>query len=664
MQWFRDCKTVTKLMIGFGIMALFMGVLGYEGIRNITMLSTSMRDMYEHDVQGLSYIKDANTQLATASKSMRNAALAKDSKDLEVRIGELHTNRDTFVKDIEAFQKCLTVDAMKAKALELLDEFRLNARAQDQVVDVLLSGHREEGIVQIAGLNTLEKRRGELMAELTRDELDLMKKAAADVDEAAGSAKTWSMILMLAAVMVALGLGLGIARMITNPLRRIVEVAGKVAAGDVDQSIEYRAKDETGMLAEAFSGLIGTLKGLIGETTQLVKSARAGQLDRRGNDGQFAGAFRELIVGINDTVDAFAAPVKEASAVLVKVAARDLTTQMEGDYQGDFAIVKNSLNTAVNNLREALSEVKISAETVSATAQTLSSASEEISSGAQEQASSLEETASSLEEMTATVKQNADSARQASQLAAGSRDSAEKGGLVVKAAVAAMTEINQSSSKIADIITTIDEIAFQTNLLALNAAVEAARAGEQGRGFAVVAAEVRNLAQRSATAAKEIKGLIQDSVRRVENGSELVNRSGQTLEEIVQSVKRVTDIVTEIAAASKEQYTGIEQVNKATMQMDQVTQANASQTEEMASTAQGLSANAEQLQALVAGFQLGAQQRTPVNAIVAPRAALATRLVRKKTPSPRMGGAEERPSNLASLARHTAGDGKTEFEEF
>lgn len=167
-----------------------------------------------------------------------------------------------------------------------------------------------------------------------------------------------------------------------------------------------------------------------------------------------------------------------------------------------------------------------------------------------------------------------------------------------------MGEINQSSKKIADIITTIDEIAFQTNLLALNAAVEAARAGEQGRGFAVVAAEVRNLAQRSASAAKEIKNLIQDSVRKVENGTELVNKSGQTLSEIVNSVKRVPDIVSEIAAASKEQLTGVEQVNKAVASMDRVTQANASQTEEMSGTASALLSHAVQLSELVGRFRL------------------------------------------------------------
>ncbi len=253
---------------------------------------------------------------------------------------------------------------------------------------------------------------------------------------------------------------------------------------------------------------------------------------------------------------------------------------------------------------KALIEASVAAGEVASSAQQLASASEELSSGAQEQASSIEETSATLEEITATVKQNADNARQASQLAAGSRDAAEKGGQVVASAVEAMKEINDASKNIAEIITTIDEIAFQTNLLALNAAVEAARAGEQGRGFAVVAAEVRSLAQRSATAAKEIKRLIQDTVRKVENGSELVNRSGHTLNEIVASVKRVTDIVGEIAAASAEQATGIEQVNKATAQMDQVTQANSSQTEELSATAEELSGLAESLQEVVARFKL------------------------------------------------------------
>lgn len=277
---------------------------------------------------------------------------------------------------------------------------------------------------------------------------------------------------------------------------------------------------------------------------------------------------------------------------------------------GDDAVGKigSSLNGAVQSVRSTLVGVRDVSVQLSTASLQLATVCEEISSGAQEQASSLEETASTMEQITATVRQNSNNSQVARQLSSGSRDVAEQGGDVVGRAINAMTAINQSSEKIANIITTIDEIAFQTNLLALNAAVEAARAGDQGRGFAVVASEVRNLAQRSAGAAKEIKCLIQDSVKKVEMGASLVNQSGQTLSEIVTSVKRVTDIVNEIAAASKEQSVGIEQVNKAVTQMDGVTQQNASQTEEMAATAATLSDQAGELKQLLARFVLDDSQ--------------------------------------------------------
>jgi methyl-accepting chemotaxis protein len=238
-------------------------------------------------------------------------------------------------------------------------------------------------------------------------------------------------------------------------------------------------------------------------------------------------------------------------------------------------------------------------------AEEISQGNANLSQRTEEQSSSLEETASSMEEMTSTVKQNADNAGQANQLATAARDQAEKGGAVVGSAVKAMGDINDSSKKISDIISVIDEIAFQTNLLALNAAVEAARAGEQGRGFAVVATEVRSLAGRSATAAKEIKELIQDSVRKVEDGSLLVTQSGQTLEQIVLSVKKVSDIVAEIAAASREQSSGIEQVNKAVMQMDEMTQQNAALVEQATAASQSMADQARDLTKMMDRFQVG-----------------------------------------------------------
>jgi methyl-accepting chemotaxis protein len=303
-------------------------------------------------------------------------------------------------------------------------------------------------------------------------------------------------------------------------------------------------------------------------------------------------------------VRAITRPVARAVEVLGKVAEGDLSATIEAESNDEIGQITRALQRAVEGVRTALLEARTVSNAVAGASEQLSSASEDISSGAQEQAASLEETAASLEEITSTMNQNAENARHAAQLASGSRDVAERGGGVVASAVRAMSEITEASRRIADILTTIDEIAFQTNLLALNAAVEAARAGEQGRGFAVVAAEVRALAQRSSAAAKEIKGLIANSSTKVNAGSAEVNECGKALQEIVTSVKRVTDTVGEIAAASREQNTGIAQVNQAVTQMDQVTQANAAQTEEMSATAAALADQAKQLRKLVARFKL------------------------------------------------------------
>ena len=274
----------------------------------------------------------------------------------------------------------------------------------------------------------------------------------------------------------------------------------------------------------------------------------------------------------------------------------------------------DAVNMLILNIGSIVQGIQSTTENVKRAADEIAAGNENLSQRTEEQASSLEETASSMEEMTTTVKQNADNAAQANQLALAARDQAERGGVIVNQAIAAMSDINHSSKKIADIIGVIDEIAFQTNLLALNAAVEAARAGEQGRGFAVVASEVRSLAGRSATAAKEIKGLIQDSVRKVEDGSTRVTQSGQTLEEIVASVKKVSDIVAEIAAASREQSAGIEQVNRAVMQMDELTQQNASLVEQATTAARNMSTLADSLDENMARYRLTASAHTNAEA--------------------------------------------------
>ena len=256
------------------------------------------------------------------------------------------------------------------------------------------------------------------------------------------------------------------------------------------------------------------------------------------------------------------------------------------------------------SLQRLVSGVRQSASGIATATDEIAAGSQDLSGRTESQASALEQTAASMEELGSTVSHNADSARQANQLAQSASAVAVQGGEVVGQVVDTMKGINEASRRIADIIGVIDGIAFQTNILALNAAVEAARAGEQGRGFAVVATEVRSLAGRSAEAAREIKALIGTSVERVEQGSELVDRAGATMNEVVSAIRRVTDIMGEINASSGEQAAGVAQVGEAVTLMDSTTQQNAALVEQMAAAAASLNGQANSLVEAVAVFRV------------------------------------------------------------
>ncbi len=286
------------------------------------------------------------------------------------------------------------------------------------------------------------------------------------------------------------------------------------------------------------------------------------------------------------------------------VAQGDLTTPIHLRL-GDRHSLMASLQAMQAGLSTAVSQVRHGSESVASASAQIAEGNQDLSSRTEQQAGALQQASSTMDELGTTVRNNAENAREANQLARGASEVAVKGGDVVGQVVHTMKGINESSRRIADIISVIDGIAFQTNILALNAAVEAARAGDQGRGFAVVAGEVRSLAQRSAEAAKEIKNLIGASVERVEQGTVLVDEAGKTMAEIVAAIGRVSTIVSEISTASAEQSTGVTQVCDAVSQMDRATQQNAALVEQSAAAADNLKQQAQQLVQAVAVFRLG-----------------------------------------------------------
>ncbi len=356
--------------------------------------------------------------------------------------------------------------------------------------------------------------------------------------------------------------------------------------------------------------------GVEQEVQRIVQATSRGDFSETIVEEGKTGFFQVLAKSLNAGFAGTRTTLGEIGRVMGLVAQGDLTAKMDGHYEGQFAEIRDSIEGSVTQLRSLIGQIQQAAGQINTAASEIAAGNQDLSARTEQQAANLEETAASMEELTATVKQNADSARQANQLATGAAGVAEQGGEVVGRVVTTMREIEVSSKRVADIISTIDGIAFQTNILALNAAVEAARAGEQGRGFAVVASEVRSLAGRSAQAAKEIKELIEASVETVGEGSRLVQQAGSTMAEIVGSVKRVTDIMAEISAASAEQSSGIEQVNQTITQMDETTQQNAALVEEATAAARSMEDQAQQLAEAVGRFKIA----TTAKAVAAPPA--------------------------------------------
>ncbi len=434
-----------------------------------------------------------------------------------------------------------------------------------------------------------------------------------------------------------------VVRRIARPLSTMAQAARRIADGDVSIAVQRESDDEIGALADAFNAVAAgqremavsaerlasgdtsvaiatrgsedvlgrsmeslreTLTGIASAGRALADAGRAGDLTKRGDAQSFRGSYRELIMSMNGLLEAVERPLTESNQVLQRLAQRDLSARMTGEYAGAYGVMKDAMNAAADNLDSTLAQVQAAAEQVASAGGQITSGSQSLAQASSEQASSIEEVSSSLQELSSMTKQNSESARSATSYAEEARSSAAAGSSRMGDLSQAMDRIKASADQTAKIVKTIDEIAFQTNLLALNAAVEAARAGDAGKGFAVVADEVRSLALRSAEASKQTAALIEESVLNANDGVAMNAEVSRTFAAINRQVEKVSGVVAEIAAASEQQALGVNQINGAVLQMNGVTQQVASSAEESASAAEELSSQSNVLSDMVGEFQL------------------------------------------------------------
>lgn len=369
-------------------------------------------------------------------------------------------------------------------------------------------------------------------------------------------------IITVIALLVSVILSLRLGKVIGKPVKLCAERIDRLACGDLSSPVpEVRAKDETGVLAEATTTMLFKLDNIIKDIGRVL-----GEISR-GN------------LAVNDT-------------------------ENENFYSGDFSKILAFMSDIVKKLNAIIDNINTAADQVSVGADQVSSAAQNLSQGTTEQASSVQQLAATIHEISEQVSQNSQNCTNASAIVnetAGYIDGANR---EMERLTEAMNNISSTSDQIGDIIKAIEDIAFQTNILALNAAVEAARAGEAGKGFAVVADEVRNLASKSAEAAKDTTVLIEQSMDAVTKGMSIATATATAMNNVGEKARSVEEIVGKIAVASEQQANMIEQINVGVEQISSVVQTNSATAEQSAAASEELSGQASALKDLIGMFTL------------------------------------------------------------
>jgi methyl-accepting chemotaxis protein len=671
-KWFNDQKIGKKLVIAFLVVSAFTAFVGVMGIKGMADMSSDADDLYHKELMGIAHIEAANVDLIYLPRAEKNMILADTQEQRRKYVDQANKAEAEFLQNLKAAKPLFWTEKGKDIIARTEAAWEDYNSVRKHLVDVIMREKlmdKRESIGLSAGIarekiNALEN----LIGQATK----LKEENAEKVFAEAQGTYTTNRALLFAIIVLSVGfgvfVGVFVSRTIKKPIQELLEAADTLALGDVNVKVEAKSKDELGDLARSFGimteniresarnaekvalgdltiditpksendvlaksmkNAIETLRALVAEAGMLSKAAVEGKLSTRGNTERFQGGYRDIIEGVNETLDAVIGPLNVAAEYVDRISKGDIPPSITDHYNGDFNEIRNNLNVLIDAMNEitqsskeiasgnlmvsvrersnkdelmralaamvekltaVVGEVRAAADNVAAGGQQMSSTAQQMSQGATEQAASAEEVSSSMEEMVSNIRQNADNAQQTEKIALKAAQDALKGGEAVTETVSAMKEI-------ANKISIIEEIARQTNLLALNAAIEAARAGEHGKGFAVVATEVRKLAERSQIAAGEINKLSAASV-------DVAEKAGEMLARIVPDIQKTAELVSEINAASNEQNTGAEQINKAVQQLDQVIQQNAAATEEMSSTTEELSSQAEQLQETISFFRI------------------------------------------------------------
>ncbi len=568
-KWYKNLKIATKVTGGFLIVAMIAGIIGAIGVFNLESVDTSYKTAYQDSTTALECLEKISSGNQKVRGNLYKLLLAdtqQEKKEVRAQLSEIDAEIEAGLADYRAILVKYEASQVEEE-LALIAEMESKLEAFGKIRDAFVNGPGMATDNWMEGYSVLTNE-----VSTYREAVDESINASIDYNNAYILEQVETMdrqvrtieVIMIAAVAIgvvlAVLIGISIARSLSRRIRVVVEATEKLSKGDLDVHIDVDSKDEIGVLAESSRRMSDTLKAIISDLSRGLE-AFAG--------GNFA-----------------------------------LDSQAEDSYVGDYRPMLDNIRKVRDKLSDTLSNIGIAAEQVSTGSEQVSAGAQALASGSTEQAAAVEELGATVEHISDQARGNLDMVDSAAKSIRESDEGVAAGNRHMEQLTEAMAEVASASSQIASITKVIEDIAFQTNILALNAAIEAARAGNAGKGFAVVADEVRTLAAKSAEAAKQTAELIENSVSTVARGTELTSQTAQILKDVDAAARGATESFGKIEQSIAEQTGAIEQIREGLSQISSVVQTNAATAEENSATSEEMSAQAVALQQEVQKFRL------------------------------------------------------------